>query len=165
VQIDEPYMQANPEPAREYGLAALNRALEGIEGTTAVHICFGYGFMVKGKPGRYAFLPELAETRVRQVSIEAAQPRLDTSVLEELPGKTVIFGVLDLSTSEIETPETVAGRIRQAVPHIDPTRLVIAPDCGLKYLTREVAFGKLKAMVDGARIVRGELAHATAPME
>jgi len=105
VQIDEPYMQANPEPAREYGLAALNRALEGIEGTTAVHICFGYGFMVKGKPGRYAFLPELAETRVRQVSIEAAQPRLDTSVLEELPGKTVIFGVLDLSTSEIETPE------------------------------------------------------------
>jgi 5-methyltetrahydropteroyltriglutamate--homocysteine methyltransferase len=165
VQIDEPYMQANPEPAREYGLAALNRALEGIEGTTAVHICFGYGFMVKGKPGRYAFLPELAETRVRQVSIEAAQPRLDTSVLEELPGKTVIFGVLDLSTSEIETPETVAGRIRQAVPHIDPTRLVIAPDCGLKYLTRDVAFGKLKAMVDGARIVRGELAHATAPME
>jgi 5-methyltetrahydropteroyltriglutamate--homocysteine methyltransferase len=165
VQIDEPYMQANPEPAREYGLAALNRALDGIQGTTAVHICFGYGFMVKGKPGRYAFLPELAATPVKQVSIEAAQPKLDPSVIEELPGKTVIYGVLDLSTSEIETAETVAARIRQALPHIDPTRLVIAPDCGLKYLTREVAFGKLKAMADGARIVRGELARTSAAME
>ena len=161
VQIDEPYMQARPEKARQYGLRALQRALEGVRGTTAVHICFGYGFMVKGKPGRYAFLPELAATPVKQVSIEAAQPKLDPSVMEELPGKTVIFGVLDLSTSEIETADTVAARIRQALPHIDPARLVIAPDCGLKYLTREVAFGKLKAMADGARIVREELAQTS----
>ena len=158
-------MQARYKKAEEYSIEVLDRAVDGVKDKTAVHICFGYGFMVKGKPGRYAFLPELAATRVAQVSIEAAQPKLDATVLEELPGKTVIFGVLDLSTSEVETPDAVAGRIRQALPHIDPSRLIIAPDCGLKYLTREVAFGKLKAMVDGVRIVRGELARTSAAME
>jgi 5-methyltetrahydropteroyltriglutamate--homocysteine methyltransferase len=157
VQLDEPYMQVHPDAAREYGLAALDRALEGVVGTTAVHVCFGYASMVKGKPPKYAFLPELAATRVKQVSIEAAQPRLDCSILAELPGKSVILGVLDLSTSRIEMPDMIAQRIRRALPYVDPARLIIAPDCGLKYLAREVAFGKLKAMVEGARVVRAEL--------
>ena len=157
VQLDEPYMQVHPEAAREYGLAALDRALDGIPGTTAVHVCFGYASMVKGKPGKYAFLPELAATRVKQVSIEAAQPSLDCSILAELPGKSVILGVLDLSTPAVESPDMITRRIRQALPYVDPARLIIAPDCGLKYLTRDAAFGKLKAMVDGARLVRAEL--------
>jgi 5-methyltetrahydropteroyltriglutamate--homocysteine methyltransferase len=157
VQLDEPYMQVNPDAAREYGLAALDRALEGITGTTALHICFGYASMVKGKPPKYAFLPELAATRVKQVSIEAAQPGLDCAILAELPGKRVILGVLDLSTAAIETPAMITRRIRQALPYVDPARLIIAPDCGLKYLTRDAAFGKLKAMVEGARLVRAEL--------
>ena len=157
VQIDEPYMQANPEQAREYGVAAVQRALEGVKGTTALHICFGYGSMVKGKPARYDFLPELAGTPVQQVSVETAQPSLDCSVLSELANKTIILGTLDLSTSEIETPETVAGRIRRALPYVSPERIIVAPDCGLKYLSREVAFGKMQAMVEGARLVRAEL--------
>jgi 5-methyltetrahydropteroyltriglutamate--homocysteine methyltransferase len=157
VQVDEPYMQANPEPARAFGVAALERALEGVTGTTALHICFGYGSMVKGKPSRYAFLPELAATSVKQVSVETAQPSLDCSVLEALPDKTIILGVLDLSTHEVETPDVVAARIRRALPHVDVTRLVIAPDCGLKYLPRDVAFNKLKAMVDGTRLVRAQV--------
>jgi 5-methyltetrahydropteroyltriglutamate--homocysteine methyltransferase len=157
VQLDEPYMQVQPDAAREYGLAALDRALDGIRGTTALHICFGYASMVKGKPAHYAFLPELAASRVKQVSIEAAQPRLDCSILAELPGKHVILGVLDLSTPDVELPDMIAQRIRQALPYVDPARLIVAPDCGLKYLTREAAFGKLKAMVDGARLVRAEL--------
>jgi len=157
VQLDEPYMQAQPDAAREYGLAALDRALEGIRGTTALHICFGYGFMVKGKPGKYAFLPELAATRVTQISVEAAQPSLDCSILAELAGKTVILGVLDLSTPVVESSDTIAHRIRRALPYVDPERLIIAPDCGLKYLSRDAAFGKLRAMVDGTRLVRAEL--------
>src|SRR4051812_23955518 len=157
VQIDEPYMQANPEPAREYGVAAVKRALDGVRGTTALHICFGYGSMVKGKPARYDFLPELNATPVQQVSVETAQPSLDCSVLAELAGKTIILGTLDLSTSEIETAETVAARIRRALPYVKAERMIIAPDCGLKYLSRDVAFGKLKAMVDGAQQVRAEL--------
>ena len=158
VQIDEPYMQANPEPAREFGVAALQRALEGVTGTTALHICFGYGSMVKGKPSRYDFLPELAATAVTQVSVETAQPNLDCSVLEGLRNKAIILGVLDLSTNEVETPEVVASRIRRALPYVNPGRLMIAPDCGMKYLPRDVAFGKLKAMVAGAGLVRKEVA-------
>ena len=157
VQIDEPYMQAQPEAARQYGVAAFERALAGITGTTAVHICFGYGSMVKGKPPRYAFLPELAATSVAQVSVETAQPSLDCSVLQELGSKTIILGVLDLSTHDIESAEDVAARIRRALPYVRPEQIIIAPDCGLKYLPRDVAFAKLQAMVAGARLVRSEL--------
>ena len=160
VQIDEPYMQAHPIEAREFGLAAFERALEGVNGTTAVHICFGYGLMVKGKPARYDFLPELAATEIQQVSVETAQPSLDCSVLRELPNKTIMLGVLDLSTEQVETPELVADRIKRALPYVEPQRLIVAPDCGLKYLPRDVAFGKLKAMVDGARLVRAQLERA-----
>jgi 5-methyltetrahydropteroyltriglutamate--homocysteine methyltransferase len=158
VQLDEPYMQARPEKARAYGLKALDRALEGVEGTTALHICFGYAALIHERPEGYNFLPELAQTALKQVSIETAQSDLDCAVLEKLPGKTIILGVLDLSTHEIETPETVAGRIRRALPHVDAERIIVAPDCGLKYLPREVAFGKMKAMAGGAAIVREELA-------
>jgi 5-methyltetrahydropteroyltriglutamate--homocysteine methyltransferase len=157
VQIDEPYMQVHPAEARTYGIAALQRALDGISGTTAVHICFGYGAMVKGKPARYDFLSELAQTSVQQVSVETAQPSLDCSALSDLDRKTILLGVLDLSTSDVETPDTVAARIRRALPYVSPERLIIAPDCGLKYLTRDVAFRKLQALVAGAALVRGEL--------
>jgi 5-methyltetrahydropteroyltriglutamate--homocysteine methyltransferase len=157
VQIDEPWMQASPDKAREYGVAALNRALDGVKGTTAVHICFGYAALVAGRPEGYSFLPELAQTPVQQVSIETAQSKLDCSVLAKLPGKTIILGVLDLSTHDVETPETVAGRIRRALPFVSPDRLILAPDCGLKYLPRAVAFDKMKAMADGAKIVRAEV--------
>ena len=162
VQIDEPYMQAHPDPARAYGVAALERALDGVEGTTAVHICFGYGSMVKGKPAQYAFLPELAATRVQQVSVETAQPSLDCSVLQHLADKTIILGVLDLSTHEIESAEVIAGRIRCALPYVNPERVIIAPDCGMKYLPREVAYGKLCAMTAAARLVRDELTSTVA---
>jgi 5-methyltetrahydropteroyltriglutamate--homocysteine methyltransferase len=157
VQIDEPYMQAQPDDARAYGVAAVQRALEGISGTTALHICFGYGVMVKGKPPRYDFLSELNATSVTQVSVETAQPALDCTVLRDLQGKAIILGVLDLSTAEVEDAETVAARIRKALPFVEPERLVIAPDCGLKYLARDVAFRKLQAMVAGTAIVRAEL--------
>lgn len=157
VQLDEPYMQARPEKARAYGLKALDRALAGIEGTTALHICFGYAALIHERPEGYSFLPELAQTALCQVSIETAQSDLDCAVLEKLAGKTIILGVLDLSTPDIETPEAVAGRIRRALPHIDAERIIVAPDCGLKYLPREVAFGKMKAMADGAAIVREAL--------
>ena len=157
VQIDEPYMQARPEKARQYGIKALNRALEGVKGTTAVHLCFGYAAIVHQRPSGYSFLPELAECAVQQVSIETAQSSLDCSVLEKLRGKTVILGVLDLSTHAIETPEAVAARIRRAFPYVQPDHVVVAPDCGMKYLPRDVAFGKMKAMVAGAQIVRAEL--------
>jgi 5-methyltetrahydropteroyltriglutamate--homocysteine methyltransferase len=157
VQIDEPWMEARPDKAREHGLSALRRALEGATGTTALHICFGYGALVAGRPAAYSFLEELEGSPVQQISIETAQSGLDCSVLAKLPSKTVLQGVLDLSTPNVETPETVAARIRRALPYISPDRLVIAPDCGLKYLPREAAFGKMKAMVDGARLVRAEL--------
>ena len=157
VQIDEPYMQARPEKARAYGLDALRTALDGVEGRTALHICFGYAALIHERPEGYSFLPELAGCNVQQISIETAQSKLDCSVLEKLPGKTIILGVLDLSTHEVETPQTVAARIRRALPHVPAERLIVAPDCGLKYLPREVAFGKMKAMADGARIVREEL--------
>ena len=157
VQIDEPYMQARPGPAKEYGLAALNRALEDVNGVTAVHICFGYAAIIHERPSAYSFLPQLRGCRCRQISIETAQSNLDCSVLKTLDGKTIILGVLDLSTHEIETPEIVAARIERALPYVDPERIVVAPDCGLKYLPRAVAFGKMKAMADGARLARAKL--------
>ena len=161
VQIDEPYMQARPDPARDYGLSAVNRALQGVNGVTAVHICFGYAAIIHERPSGYSFLPELAGTSVGQVSIETAQSNLDCSVLEKLSGKTIILGTLDLSDMTVETPETVAARIRRALPHAPAERIVVAPDCGLKYLPRDVAFGKMCAMVEGAKIVRRELAERT----
>jgi 5-methyltetrahydropteroyltriglutamate--homocysteine methyltransferase len=157
VQIDEPYMQARPEKARQYGLKALNRALEGIKGRTAVHICFGYAHIIHERPNGYSFLPELAQSTVQEISIETAQSNLDTAVLEQLRGKTIILGVLDLSTPAIETPELVAARIRKALPFVSPDKIIVAPDCGLKYLARDVANGKMAAMVAGAKIVRAEL--------
>lgn len=157
VQIDEPYMQARPEKAREFGLKAVNRALEGIEGRTALHICFGYAAVIHHRPTGYSFLPELSGCCVQQVSIETAQSSLDTAVLEGLPGKTIILGVLDLSDMAVESPGTVAARIRRALPHVAPERVIVAPDCGLKYLPRDVAYGKMEAMVEGAAIVRAEL--------
>jgi len=157
VQIDEPYLQARPEKARTYGVEVINRALEGIEGTTALHLCFGYAAIVHSRPPQYSFLTELSDCIVKQISIEAAQPNLDLSVLRQLANKTIIVGVLNLGDMEIETPETVAARIRRALEFVEPERLILAPDCGMKYLPREVAFGKLCALVEGARIVRQEL--------
>jgi 5-methyltetrahydropteroyltriglutamate--homocysteine methyltransferase len=157
VQVDEPYMQARPEQAEEYGLEALNAALDGITGTTAVHICFGYAAIVHERPAGYSFLPQLSACSCNQISIETAQSNLDTSVLEKLPGKTIILGVIDLSTPEVETAETVAARIRRGLAHAPAENIVVAPDCGMKYLPRDSAFGKLRAMVEGARIVRAEL--------
>ena len=157
VQIDEPWMEAYPEKAREFGLAALACALEGVHGTTALHICFGYAALVPGRPAAYRFLEHLADSPVQQISIETAQCSLDCAVLAGLPGKNIILGVLDLSTHEVETPATVAARIRRALPFINAERLVLAPDCGMKYLPRASAFGKLKSMVEGAKIVRAEL--------
>jgi 5-methyltetrahydropteroyltriglutamate--homocysteine methyltransferase len=157
VQIDEPYMQARPDKARAYGLDALRTALDGVEGRTALHICFGYAALIHERPEGYNFLPELAGTDLDQISIETAQANLDCSILEKLPGKTIILGVLDLSTHEVETPDMVAARIRRALPHVEPERIIVAPDCGLKYLPRDVAYGKMAAMAEGARIVREEL--------
>jgi 5-methyltetrahydropteroyltriglutamate--homocysteine methyltransferase len=157
VQVDEPYMQARPEKARQYGIAALNRALDGVTGTTVVHLCFGYAALVHERPSGYSFLPELAESSAPQISIETAQSALDCSILTKLPGKTILLGSLDLSTNDVESAETVAARIRRALPFVDASRIIVAPDCGMKYLTREAAFGKMKSMVEGARIVRSEL--------
>ena len=158
VQIDEPYLQARPEAAKDYALEAIEQALDGIEGDTVLHTCFGYAHLVHDKPDGYPFLAELDECAATQVSLEAAQPNLDPSMLERLPSKVVVLGVLDLGTAEVETPEVVADRIRRALGVVGPERLVVAPDCGMKYLPRGVALGKLEAMVSGARLVRGELA-------
>jgi 5-methyltetrahydropteroyltriglutamate--homocysteine methyltransferase len=158
VQIDEPYLQARPEQARGYGVEAIDRALRGIEGETALHICFGYGHIVKDKPEGYSFLEELDRCAVTQISIETAQPDLDLAILRRLPSKTIILGVVDLSDgAPVETPEAVADRIRAALEYVPPERLVIAPDCGMKYLPRETAFAKLVAMTAGAAVVRAEL--------
>ncbi|TMH82382.1 MAG: 5-methyltetrahydropteroyltriglutamate--homocysteine methyltransferase [Betaproteobacteria bacterium] len=156
VQIDEPYMQARPEKAREYGLKALNRALEGVRGTTAVHICFGYAAIIHSRPSGYSFLPELAGCSCQQVSIETAQSNLDTAVLEKLRGKKIMVGCIDLSDMTVETPQKVVERIKRALEHVKPEDVIVAPDCGMKYLPREVAFGKMKAMVEGAKILRAE---------
>lgn len=160
VQIDEPYMQARPEKARQYGLQALNRALEGVQGTTCVHICFGYAAVIHQRPSGYSFLPELAGCRCRQVSIETAQSHLDTRVLRELGGKQVLVGCLDLNDLQVETPRLVADRIRRALEHIKPEQVVLAPDCGMKYLPRDVAQGKLVSMVEAAKQLRQEFAAA-----
>ena len=149
VQIDEPWMQQHPDKARDYGLKALNRALDGVSGTVVVHLCFGYAAVVHEKPTGYSFLPELEASKAAQISIEAAQPKLDLRVLAKLPSKTIILGVIDLSDMTVETPEVVAARIRKALPFVPAERLVVAPDCGMKYLPRDVAFGKMQAMVAG----------------
>jgi 5-methyltetrahydropteroyltriglutamate--homocysteine methyltransferase len=156
VQVDEPYMQARPDRARQYGLKALNRALEGVSGTTAVHICFGYAAIIHARPEGYSFLPEFAACSCKQVSIETAQSNLDTAVLAKLPDKKIMVGCIDLSDMTIETPQKVVERLKKALKHVKPENVIVAPDCGMKYLPGEVAFGKLKAMVEGARLLRKE---------
>ena len=155
VQLDEPYLQARPEAARRYGVIALNRALEGLRGTTAVHLCFGYAAIIHDRPSGYSFLPELAQANCDQISIETAQSGLDCSVLRELPGKTIILGVIDLSDHAVESAETVARRVERALPHVAPERIVMATDCGMKYLPRQSARGKLRALAHGAALLRG----------
>jgi 5-methyltetrahydropteroyltriglutamate--homocysteine methyltransferase len=157
VQLDEPWMVSFADRARKYGLRILDEAIAGATGKTAVHLCLGYAHVVKNKPSTYAFLTELEGSKIDQVSIETAEPKLDLAVLKDMPSKTIIIGVLNLGDMTIETPETVAGRIRNALKYVSPERLVIAPDCGMKYLPRAVAFGKMQAMVEGTRIVRTEL--------
>jgi 5-methyltetrahydropteroyltriglutamate--homocysteine methyltransferase len=156
VQIDEPYMQARPEKARQFGLRALNRALEGISGVTAVHVCFGYAAIIHSRPSGYSFLPELAGCSCRQVSIETAQSNLDCAVLGKLAGKKIMVGVLDLNDPTVETPRQVFDRVNRAMPYVQKENIILAPDCGMKYLPREVAFGKIKAMVEAARMLRAE---------
>ncbi|HZV50649.1 MAG TPA: uroporphyrinogen decarboxylase family protein [Candidatus Dormibacteraeota bacterium] len=158
LQIDEPYLQARPDKARAFALEAIERALEGVPGPTALHTCFGYAHVVSQRPDGYPFLDELADCAADQISIEAAQERLDASLLTRLGKKTVVLGVLDLSdSSPVESPEEVASRVRAALRYVEPERLVLAPDCGMKYLSREVAFAKLRAMVAGRDLVRREL--------
>jgi 5-methyltetrahydropteroyltriglutamate--homocysteine methyltransferase len=156
VQIDEPYMQARPEKARQFGLKALNRALEGVSGETAVHICFGYAAIIHARPSGYSFLPEFAGCACRQVSIETAQSNLDCSVLEKLPGKKIMVGVINLDDMAIETPQKVVERAKRALSYVPRENIILAPDCGMKYLPREVAYGKMKALVEGARLLRAE---------
>ena len=156
VQIDEPYMQARPVQAREYGLKALNRALDGVRGTTAVHICFGYAAIIHQRPSGYSFLPELAGCGCKQVSIETAQSGLDCSVLEKLAGKQIMVGAINLDDMNVETPAQVVARVKRALPYVKPENVIIAPDCGMKYLPRDVAFGKMRAMVGAASILRKE---------
>lgn len=157
VQLDEPWMQARPDAAKRYAINAINRALEGVDATTVIHMCFGYAQLVKDKPSGYSFLPQLADCIADQISIEAAQPELDLGVLKDLSEKSILLGVLNLGSSDIETPDIVSGRIREGLGYVSAERLIPAPDCGMKYLDRAVAFGKLKALADGARIVRDEL--------
>jgi len=159
IQLDEPWLRNNPDQAKRYAVKAINRALEGIRVPTVVHLCFGYAAVVPSasKPAGYAFLPELADTTAQQISIESAQPKIDFGVLKELSGKKIVLGVIDLSDNAVETPETVAARIRRGFNYVAPDNLIPAPDCGMKYLAREVAFGKLQALARGAAIVRNEL--------
>jgi 5-methyltetrahydropteroyltriglutamate--homocysteine methyltransferase len=156
VQVDEPYMQARPEKAREYGLAALNRALEGVKGTTAIHICFGYAAIIHARPEGYSFLPELAKCSCSQISIETAQSKLDCKVLAGLAGKQIMVGCIDLLDPAVETPEVVAERVRKALKYVKKEDVILAPDCGMKYLPREVADGKLRSMVAAAKLLRAE---------
>jgi 5-methyltetrahydropteroyltriglutamate--homocysteine methyltransferase len=157
IQLDEPYMQAQPEKARRYAVKAINRALEGIAGPTVVHLCFGYAYVVTGKPSGYSFLSELADCSAEQISIEAAQPKLDLGILKDLAPKTVMVGVLDLNDRDVESAETVATRIRAALEHAPAERIVPAPDCGMKYLPRATAFGKLRALAEGTALARREI--------
>ena len=154
VQLDEPWLRTNPDEARAYAVSAINRALEGVQGMTALHLCFGYAAMVQGKPSQYAFLTELEDAIVQQISIEAAQPNLDLAILQEFSSKIIILGVLNLSDMRIESPESIAARLREALRYVPPERLMVAPDCGMKYLPRVVAYRKLRAMTLGATIVR-----------
>jgi 5-methyltetrahydropteroyltriglutamate--homocysteine methyltransferase len=156
VQLDEPYMQARPQKAREFGLRALNRALEGVTGRTAVHICFGYAAIIHQRPLGYSFLPELAACPCQQVSVETAQSHLDCEVLARLAGKQIMVGAIDLSDMTVESPETVAERVRRALKYVRAEDVIIAPDCGMKYLPREVAFGKMRAMAEAAKMLRRE---------
>ena len=156
VQIDEPYLQARPEKARQYGLRALNRALEKVTGPTVVHICFGYAAIIHERPSGYSFLTELAACTCTQISIETAQSGLDCAVLKELPGKQIMVGAIDMSDMQVETPQTVVARLRRALQYVAPERVVVSGDCGMKYLPRAVAFGKMKAMADGAALLRKE---------
>ena len=156
VQIDEPYMQARPEKAKEYGIEVLNRALEGVTGKTCVHICFGYAALIHNRPDGYSFLPEFTDANCRQVSIETAQSNLDCTILESLPDKEILLGVLDLSTEEIETVDMIKDRVRRALLYVNEERVILAPDCGMKYLSRESAFGKLQAMCEAAGQLREE---------
>jgi 5-methyltetrahydropteroyltriglutamate--homocysteine methyltransferase len=157
VQLDEPYLQARPEPAHQYGVRVINRALEGVAGTTAVHLCFGYAAIIHERPAGYSFLPELADCSCDQISIETAQSHLDCSVLAALDGKTIILGVLDLNDMTVESPDTVTERVRRALPYVPAERLVLAPDCGMKYLPQDVAFGKLTAMTTALARLRAEM--------
>ena len=157
VQIDEPYLQARPEPAREYAIEAINRALDGVEGDKVLHTCFGYAHIVHDRLPGYPFLRELRACAATHLSLEAAQPDLDLELLRDLPDKVIVLGVLDLGDPTAETADVVAGRIRRALTVLPPERLVVAPDCGMKYLSRDLAFAKLKAMVEGARLVDAEL--------
>jgi 5-methyltetrahydropteroyltriglutamate--homocysteine methyltransferase len=150
-------MQARPEKARQYGLKALNRALEGVKGTTAVHICFGYAAIIHERPSGYSFLPELSGCSCQQVSIETAQSNLDCAVLAKLAGKKIMVGCIDLSDPAVESPQTVVARVKRALTHVPKENVILAPDCGMKYLPRESAFGKMKAMVEAAKILRAEL--------
>jgi 5-methyltetrahydropteroyltriglutamate--homocysteine methyltransferase len=161
IQLDEPWLQARPDNAARYGVKAINRALQGIPGTTVVHLCFGYAGVVKNKPTGYSFLPQLAGSSASQISIEAAQPKLDLGILKELSGKSVMLGVIDLNDPAIESPEEVARRAREGLKYVAPERLVLAPDCGMKYISRKLAYGKLTALVKGAELVRRELAMPT----
>ncbi len=158
VQLDEPYLQARPDTAKEYGVRVLNAALDGITGTTAVHLCFGYAAIIHDRPSGYSFLPELAATTADQISIETAQSGLDCAVLGELAGKTIILGVLNLGDATVETPDVVASRAERALAYVPAERIVLAPDCGMKYLPRESAAGKLAAMTQAARLLRGDSA-------
>jgi 5-methyltetrahydropteroyltriglutamate--homocysteine methyltransferase len=158
VQVDEPYMQARPDKARQFGLTALNRALQGLTATTAVHICFGYAAIIHERPPGYSFLPELAGCPCHQISIETAQSKLDCAVLAKLPGKRIMVGCLDLNDPSVEAPDTIVARIKRALPYVRPENVILAPDCGMKYLPREVAFGKLAAMVAAAQLLRAEFA-------
>jgi 5-methyltetrahydropteroyltriglutamate--homocysteine methyltransferase len=156
VQLDEPYLQARPDEARRYGVKVINRALAGVTGTTAVHLCFGYAAIIHERPEGYSFLPELAAADCEQISIETAQSGLDCSVLADLDGKTIILGVLNLGDESVESAEEVAARVRRALPYVPAERVVLAPDCGMKYLPRDSAFGKLTAMTAAAAVLRAE---------
>jgi 5-methyltetrahydropteroyltriglutamate--homocysteine methyltransferase len=158
IQLDDPWLRNDPDAAKRIAVPALNRALEGLKATTVVHLCFGYAAVVAGqKPSGYSFLPQLADCSADQISIEAAQPKLDLGMLKDLSGKTIMLGVIDLGDPAVETPDLVAGRIRNAFKYVDADKLVVAPDCGMKYLSRETAFGKLQSMVKAAATVRAEL--------
>jgi len=157
IQLDEPWLRMDPEGAKSYAVPAIDRALEGIPGATVVHLCFGYAQLVKNKPGRYAFLPELANSKVEQISIESAQPNLDLAVLKELSGKKILLGVISIEDQMCETPEQVASRIRHALEYLPSENLIPAPDCGMKYMSKEIAFRKLQALALGTAIVRSEL--------